>query len=203
MSQPGDPPQIASPAARAHAQRITRRAWALIVRPRAELQIIAAEETTLQALFLDYLAPLAAIPALAVFLRKLASGLFDPFAALAVAVVTYGASVLGVYLIGEIAYRLAAQFGARGDKLAAMKSVVYGSTPLWLAGIVFLLPSSFDFFFVFSLYSLYVLDRALPILMKAPPKKLRGFEATIVGAAIVVFILLATFSAMIAHPRVM
>lgn len=175
-----------------------RRVFALIARPRAELAIIEAEETTVAALFRDYVAPLAAIPAVALLLRKLAGGVFNPFSALAGSLVAYAASLAGVYLVGEAAFRLASQFGAREDRVAAMKTVIYASTPVWLAGVVFILPPAFDFFFVFSLYSLFVLDRALPILMKAPSDKLRGFEGAIAGVAIVVFGVLAAFAAVIA-----
>lgn len=183
---------------RALVQRVMRRAFALITRPRAELAIIEAEDATVAAMFRDYVAPLAAIPAVALLLRKLAGGVFDPFSALAGSLVAYVASLMGLYLIGEAAFRLASQFGSREDRVAAMKTVIYASTPVWLAGVVFILPPAFDFFFVFSLFSLYVLDRALPLLMKTPPDKLRGFEGAIAGVAIVVFGVLAAFAAVIA-----
>lgn len=192
-------PEATPPPPRGFLQSVIGKAWALIVRPSAEWARIAEEPASSRSLFRDYLAVLAAIPALALLLRMLASRRFDPFSALFGSVVSYALSLLGVYLVGEIVRLLADSFGARADRMAAMKTAVYASTPIWLAGIVFMVPS-FDFFFVFSLYSVFLLHRGLIVVMKAPTEKTTGYASAVVGASVVVFIVLITFAAMIAKP---
>jgi Yip1 domain len=197
--QTSAPAPEAPPPPRGFLQTLAAKAWALIVRPSAEWARIAEEPASSRSLFRDYLAVLAAIPALALLLRMLASRQFDPFGALFGSVVSYVLSLLGVYLLGEIVRLLADSFGARADRMAAMKTAVYASTPIWLAGIVFMVPS-FDFFFVFSLYSVFLLHRGLIVVMKTPADKATGYASAVVGSAVVVFIVLITFAAMIAKP---
>ena len=180
--------------------RLIARVKGILLKPSREWEIIENEKANLQSLFRDFLAPLAAIPAIANFLRMLVSGRFEPFSALTGAVVSYGFSLLGVYAMGHVIYQLADNFGGRQDKMKAMKTAVYASTPVWLAGIVFLVPA-FDFFFVFSLYAVFVLYRGLPIMMKAPPDKVTGYEAAVLGVAMVIFMVLIAISAGISHPR--
>ena len=181
-------------------QALIARAKGLMLKPSAEWEKIDLEKATNQTLFRDYLAPLAAIPDLALFLRMLVSGRFNPFGALFGSIVSYALSLLGVFLIGEVVYQLADNFSARQDRLKAMKAVVYSSTPIWLAGVFLLIPN-FDFFFMaFSLYSLFLMYRGLSIVMKAPDDKLTAYEATVVSVSIVVFIILITVSAMISRP---
>ncbi|MGE3304010.1 MAG: Yip1 family protein, partial [Hyphomonadaceae bacterium] len=152
MSEPGaSAKETHEPAWRAHALAIVRRAWALLARPSAAWAAIEKEPGDLRTLF-AYLAPLAAVPAIASFLRMVFSGLFSAGDALLKAALGYATSLLGVYLVGLAIHRLADTFAAKADGAKAMQTAVYASTPIWLAGIVFLFPG-FDFFFIFSLYA--------------------------------------------------
>lgn len=193
------PQPEAPPPPRGFLQKLARKAGALIARPSAEWARIAEEPASSRSLFRDYLAVLAAIPAAASLLQMLASRQYNPFGALFSAVTFYACSLLGVYVVGEAIRLLADSFGARPDRMAAMKIAVYASTPIWLAGVVFVAPP-FAFFFVLSLYSLYLLHRGLIVVMKAPPDKAQGYAAAVTGVAVVVFIVLATIAAMIARP---
>jgi hypothetical protein len=93
-----------------------------------------------------------------------------------------------------VIYQLADNFSARQDQMKAMKTAVYSSTPIWLAGIVFIAPV-FQFFFILSLYSIFILYRGLQILMKSPEDKVTGYESAIVGVAVVLFIICAAVTA--------
>ena len=174
--------------------RLVARVKGIILRPSQEWAIIENEKATLQTLFRDYLAPLAAIPAAANFLSALVAGTRNSFAVLAGSVIAFAFSVASVYAMGWVIFQLADNFSARQDQMKAMKTAVYSSTPIWLAGIIFLFPA-FNFFFILSLYALFILFRGLKILMKAPEDKVTGYESAIVGVAIVLFIVCAAITA--------
>jgi hypothetical protein len=187
---------VSEPGPRFDTKKLIARVQNILTRPQAEWEVIETEKATPQELFRDYVAPLAAIPAVASFLRMLVGGLYGPIDAFTKAAVSYAFSLLGVWLIGLVIYELADNFAARQDRLKAMKTAVYSSTPIWLAGVVFLVPQ-FDFFFVFSLYSIYVLYRGLAVMMKAPADKVVGYESAVVGVAIAVFVILIAITAVV------
>ncbi len=183
-----------APATEKPLDKLIARIKGILLKPSREWEIIENEKATLQSLFRDFLAPLAALPAIANFLGMLVSGRHEPFAALTGSVLAYAFSLLGVYAIGHVIYQMADNFSGRQDKMKAMKTAVYSSTPIWIAGIIFLAPA-FNFFFVFSLYAVFILYRGLSILMKAPADKVTGYESVVVGVAIVVFIIFAAITA--------
>ncbi|MES1202535.1 MAG: Yip1 family protein [Pseudomonadota bacterium] len=184
------PPAIAAKPIDALIARVKR----ILVQPTKEWEIIENEKATLQSLFRDYLAPLAAIPAAANFLGVLVSGPHNPFGALIGSVLAYAFSIASVYAMGWVIFQLADNFSGRQDQMKAMKTAVYSSTPIWLAGVVFLAPA-FNFFFVLSLYAIFILYRGLQIMMKAPADKVTGYESAIVGVAVVLFIMCAAITA--------
>jgi hypothetical protein len=191
------PPEAAAPATGGDAplNRLVARVKAIILTPTAEWEKIDLEKATARTLLRDYLAPLVAIPAVAMLLHALVIGQ-NPFHALFGAIIFYALSMVGVFLVGEVIFQLADNFSARQDRLKAMKAAVYSSTPVWLAGIVFLAPA-FDFFFVLSLWGLFILYRGLAVLMKPPADKLTGYETVIVAVGVVIAIILITFGAVL------
>jgi hypothetical protein len=195
MTVPDDsPPPPAQGAAEKPIDQLIARVKGIVLRPSKEWEIIENEKATLQSLFRDYVAPLAAIPAIANFLGALVAGPHSPFAALAGSIIAYAFSVGAVYAMGWVIFQLADNFSARQDQMKAMKVAAYSATPIWLAGIVFIAPV-FQFFFILSLYSIFILYRGLQILMKAPQDKVTGYESAIVGVAVVLFIICAAMTA--------
>jgi hypothetical protein len=188
------PPPPAESTAEKPFDRLIARVKAILLSPTKEWEIIENEKATLQSLFRDYLAPLAAIPAAANFLGVLVSAPHNPFGALIGSILAYAFSIASVYAMGWVIYQLADNFSARQDQMKAMKTAVYSSTPIWLAGVVFLAPA-FNFFFVLSLYAIFILYRGLQIMMKAPPDRVTGYESAIVGVAVVLFIVCAAITA--------
>jgi hypothetical protein len=199
-SEPETTPTPSAPAAAADGvtplKRLITRVKAIIITPTAEWEKIDLEKSTAQTLLRDYLAPLVAIPAVAILLHALVSGQDNPFHALFGAIMFYVLSMIGVFLVAEVIFQLADNFSARQDRIKAMKAAVYSSTPLWLAGIVFLDPR-FDFFFVLSLWALFILYRGLAVLMKPPADKLMGYETVVVAVAVVMAIVLITIGAVL------
>src|ERR1700679_1703987 len=116
-------------------QGLFARAINILLRPRAEWNVIAPERATTQGLILGYAAILAAIPAIAQAVHGLMPRCFftvcytpNPVFAVVSAVLYYVLSLVSVFLIGLIIDALAPSFGAEKDPVQAMKVAVYSWT---------------------------------------------------------------------------
>jgi hypothetical protein len=140
--------------------------------------------------------PLAAVPALAGFVKSSVIGTSIPFVGgtyrssmgggLSVAVLTFLMSLLSVFVVGLIIDALAPTFGATKDRMQAMKTAGYAYTAAWVAGILVIVPGiGWLVALIGAIYSLYLLYLGLPFTMKAPEDKTVGYTVVTVIAAIV------------------
>jgi hypothetical protein len=177
-------------------QSLVARVQGILLRPKAEWEVIAGESATVQGLFFGYAAILAAIPAVA----RMVGSLFpvcvfgicvhiNPVFAVVGAVVNYVVSLVGVYVIGLIINALAPSFGGEQNQLQAMKVAVYSFTAAWLAGIFAIYPPISLLGILLGLYSFYLLYVGLPALMKSPADKALGYTIVSIFCGVVVFIL--------------
>lgn len=172
---------------------LVERVTAILVRPEAEWPAIEHESGNPSYLFPNYVAKLAAIPAIAGFIggsivgastaagwvrMTLLSGLFN-------AIVIYLLAFAVVYAMAVIIDLLAPSFGGRKDFQNALKLAAYSLTPCWLAGIFLLVPG-LRFLAVFGLYGLYLLWAGLPRLMKAPRDMALVYAVAVAAFAILV-----------------
>jgi hypothetical protein len=172
---------------------VVERAKRLILTPRAEWEVVAAEPTTIGQIYASYALPLALIPAVAGFVGACLVGMGVPGLGnfrvplglgLASAVVQLGIGLALVYVLSMIVDGLAPTFGAEKNLTAAFKLVAYAYTPAWLAGIFNILPS-ISFLTLLGLYSVYLLHVGLPRLMRVPPGRAGPYTAVVVIAGIV------------------
>jgi hypothetical protein len=177
---------------------LVARAQNILLRPKAEWQVIAAEPATTQSLFTGYAMILAAIPALARLVwgfmphcTILGCITFSPIAAVVSAVVYYIVALVGVFVIGLIIDALAPSFDGEKNQVQAMKVAVYSYTAAWLAGVFIVVPFVGGLLTLLGLYSLYLLYAGLPQLMKSPEAKSLGYTVVVVVLAIVVSVLVA------------
>ena len=63
--------------------------------------------------------------------------------------------------------------------------MIYSSTPVWIAGVLSLIPMLGVLTIIAALYGLYLLYIGLPVLMKNPEDKSIGYTALIVVCYIV------------------
>jgi hypothetical protein len=177
-------------------QGLIQRATNILLHPKAEWDVIAAEPATVQGLFVGYAAILAAIPALA----RIANGFmphclfgvcmtWNPMFVVVSALVYYVVSLASVFVIGLIIDALAPSFGGEKNQIQAMKTAVYSWTAAWLAGLFIVIPWFGALLGLLGLYSLYLLFVGIPRTMKAPEQQSIGYTAVVVILAIVVFIL--------------
>ena len=126
-----------------------RRIVYLIFRPTAEWDLIAREQTSVDALLRSYILPLALLAPIATVIgMKTFDREWDPAHGylvpadqiLAAGAATFFAIVGSIFVLAAIFAIIAPMFGATRDYLAALKVATYGAIPLMLAGATLLLP---------------------------------------------------------------
>ncbi|MBT9447700.1 MAG: YIP1 family protein, partial [Hyphomonadaceae bacterium] len=85
---------------------------------------------------------------------------------------------------------LATNFGGQKNPLNAFKVAAYSAVAALLAGVFQIIPA-LAIFGLLGLYSLYILHRGLPVLMKAPADKATGYTVSVVVVMIVLWIIAA------------
>jgi Yip1-like protein len=182
---------------------IIDRAHQLIVQPKREWGVIAAEPHTVQDLYTTYVMILAAIPAVSYFIgfsivggSMLGVGYRVPIAhGVAHMVSQYVLSLGLVYVFAVLIDALAPQFGGEKNLTQSFKVAAFAPTALWLAGIFYVIPA-LSILFLLGLYSLYLLYTGLPILKRVPEDKAVPFVAIVLIAAIVLGVLVSALAAL-------
>jgi hypothetical protein len=173
---------------------LVERVKAITLTPKTEWPVIARERGDPAYLFTNYVAILAAIPALCGFIGQSIIGTNLPFVGtfrvgiatgLASAVVRYLLAFATVFVVALIIDALASTFNAKKNQPNSLKLAVYSMTPAWLAGVFSLIPG-LRALGLLGLYGLYLLWVGLPPLMNAPEDKTVGYTAAVVVCAIVV-----------------
>ncbi len=188
---------------------IIERAKKIIMNPKEEWEVIAAETTSVQELYISYALILAAIPAVASFIGKSLIGIsLGPLgvyrvsvgSALVGAIVQIALTLAGVFVLAYIIDALAPSFGGEKDILASHKLAVYSSTAAWVAGVFNIIPALAVIGALLSLYSLYLFYVGATPVKKVPKDKVLGFTIVVIIVAIIIWaiigaILGATFYA--------
>jgi Yip1 domain len=162
------------------------RVQGILLHPKTEWDVIDTESATTQGLFTGYACILAAIPPVAMILSHLLFIHWTIVPIIVIAVLSYLASLLGVFIVGFIIDALAPSFDGQKNQVQAMKLAVYSYTAAWVAGILDIVPFLGILALVAGIYGLYILYLGLPKLMKSPPEKTAGyFVVTLIAAFIV------------------
>jgi len=149
----------------------------MITSPATEWPVVAGEATDVGRLYREYIAPLSAIPVIASFIGASIIGVSMPFigyykrpmmSGLSLMIVSYVMGLIGVYVCAVIIEWLAPKFKSSGTRLDALKLVAYASTPVWVAGVVNVLPLLGILGLLAGLYAIYVFYLGLPHMMKTP-----------------------------------
>lgn len=178
---------------------VVDRAKNILIQPRTEWHVIEAEPSDPKALFLNYLAILAAIPAIASFLNfMLFTGPFgvrmSVGTALGAALTQYVLSLVMVLAVAFIADVLATSFDGHKDFNRALKLTGYSVTAAWVAGVFVIIPGvGWLIMLIGTLYSLYLFFLGTQIMMKVPEQKAIGYTVVVVVVAIIVSFLIGFF----------
>ena len=172
---------------------LVARAKAIILKPKDEWSVISAENTSIGGMFLGYALILAAIPAIAQFLRSVLFGYgafgfsYKPSftASLGAGISQYVLSLISVAIIALVADFVVTKFEGQANRNAAFKLAIYGSTAAWLSGVFQLIPG-LGVLALLGLYSLYLVYVGLTPLMQVPREKALTCTIVILLAVLVV-----------------
>ncbi|MHB1058447.1 MAG: Yip1 family protein [Rhodanobacter sp.] len=174
--------------------KIFARVKAILTTPRSEWPVIAAEPATASGLYTGYIMVVAALPAIAGFIKGslIGSGAFGITVRASIGggitrmVLGYLLSLVVAYLMALIVNALASTFGGQKDMTQALKTVAYAWTASWIAGIGVIVPWLGVLILIAGgIYGIYLLYLGLPHTMKCPQDKAGGYTAVSVIIAIV------------------
>jgi len=194
-----------SSAAGTESRTLVDRAKAILMKPKEEWPVIAAEKTEIAALYRTYVIPLAAIGPVANAIGGALIGtnlvgvgaVRVPFTnAVVGAVIAFALSLLGTYVVARVIDYLAPRYGGTRDLTGAFKVSAYSSTAQWLVGIFSLIPA-LSGLSILGLYGLYLLYLGLPVVMKVPAEKAMSYTVAVVVAVILVFIVIGVVSGIV------
>ena len=181
------------------------RAKNIILTPKTEWDVIAAEATPPGKVVMGYALPLAAGAAVAQFIgvSLLMGGIFSALGArhsmtggLAGLVIGIVMAIVGIFVLAFIVDALAPTFGGQKDMSQAVKVVAYSYTAAWVFGLLEVIPVlGWIAALVGGLYGLYLLYLGLPKLMKSPPEKSVPYLVVVIVCAIVLWIVIGIVTA--------
>lgn len=174
--------------------KIIERVKAILTTPRTEWPMAAAEPATVGSLYGGYIAILAALPAIAAFIKSslIGSGAFGITVRMSIGfgigemLLRYVLTLVLAYVVALIINLLAPSFDGQKNTTQALKTVAYAWTAYWVAGIAVIVPwLGWLIAILGGIYSIYLLYLGLPHTMKCPPEKAAGYTAVSVIIAIV------------------
>ena len=189
----------------AQSKTLVDRAKAILMKPKEEWPVIAAEKTDIATLYRTYVIPLAAIGPVANALGGALIGttlvgvgaVRVPFTnAVVGGLIAFALSLLGTYVVARVIDYLAPRYGGTRDLTGAFKVSAYSSTAQWVVGIFALIPA-LSALSILGLYGLYLLYLGLPVVMKVPAEKAMSYTVAVVVAVIVVFIVIGAVSGIV------
>ncbi|MDR2811192.1 MAG: YIP1 family protein [Tannerellaceae bacterium] len=179
---------------------IISRVKSILVSPKEEWQTIEAENAPHAKVFTSYVVPLALIPAIAALVGYgLISSVLGIGWGIRQAIVQYVVMLGGTYITAFIINALAENFGAKKDFDRAFSLTAYAYTPMFVAGVFYLLPSlSWLASLAGGLYSLYLLYIGLQPMMKVPAdRQTTYFVISLIATVVVSGILSVVFTAIL------
>lgn len=182
-------------------ERVTR----ILKQPKLEWPVIEAEATDIATLYRSYIAPLAAIPAICGFIGMVVIGVSLPFvgryrygiaAALRAEIFQYIGQLVSCYVAAFVIAKLGPTFNSRDDQVQALKLVAYSTTPVWIAGVLNLVPMLAVLIIFAAIYSVYLFYLGVPVLMKTPQEKVIPYMVVSVLVIIVVWFVIGAILAL-------
>ena len=170
------------------------RAKNMIVSPKTEWDVVAAEEPNTQQILVSYVIPLALIPAIAITIGWGVIGTwgFTSFTyGIALGLVQLFNSIISVLVAAFVIDVLAPSFGSTKNYGRAIQLVAYSMTPVWVFGILNIFPAIGWLSALLGLYGLYLLYLGLTPIMKTPDDKKAVYLIISIVVLVVVYWVIA------------
>lgn len=165
----------------------------ILMTPKTEWPVIAAETTDVKTLYTSYIMILAAIPAIATVISAtliggmMGAGRLGGGLSVGYAIAQYVLTLIIIYVVALIIDALAPTFGGQKNMMNALKLVAYSATAGWVASIATIIPVlGWIIAIIGSLYGIYLMYLGLPVLMKNPDDK----SVVYLVVAVIVYIVL-------------
>ena len=184
----------------------------ILLTPKTEWEVIAAEATPPKDLVTGYVLPLAAVAAVAGLISSAVIGTSILGAtyrmpivwSVVLAIYQLVMSVVSVFVLAFIIDALAPSFGAQKNFNQAIKVAAYCYTAAWVGAVFGIIPYlGWLIALLLTLYGLYLLYLGLPRLMKGPQEKSLGYTVVVVLCAIVVGVIIMFIGTLITAPAMM
>lgn len=182
---------------------LIERVKSILLQPKAEWPIIGAEPATVKGLFTGYAMILAAIGPIAGLIGGLVFGGAGAVGALALivgAVVSYVLTLVAAFVLGFIIDVLAPSFGAQRNLEQSMKVSVYGFTPVWILGILNIVPMLSILAFIGVLYSFYLIFLGIKTLKTPLEDKAVLYAVVAIIAALIANLFVSMIGGLIIAP---
>lgn len=187
---------------------IIKRAKDILVTPKTAWNTIAEENQNQLVILTTYLIPLALIPALASFIGYGIIGhsvmgihIGSVGFGLRQAILSFISSLGGVYLSTWVISLLSPKFELTKDFNRDFQLVSYSYTPIFVAGILLIIPSLSIVVTLAGLYGLYLLYQGMTPILQTPEDKRNTFFIVSLLSIIVASVLVSTLlSALIIKP---
>lgn len=187
--------------------KLIERVKNILLTPKTEWPVIAAEPETVAGLYKNYILILAAIPAVIGFIQGSLIGTTVPFVNITVKIpvgaglvqmlLVYGLSLGLIYVLSLIVDALAPNFGGEKSQVQALKVIAYAWTPSWIASILGIIPLLGILAALAALvYCIYLLYLGLPHTMKVPQERSGGYTAVTIILGLVLSIVVGWVAAM-------
>lgn len=151
------------------------RAKNIIMTPKTEWEVIANEPADMGGILTGYVIPMALLPAIASFIGYgfIGVGFLSGISVgIAYAIVSLLTSLIGVIGLAFVVNLLAPNFGSEKDMGRSMQLAAYMYTPMWVGGILNIIPFIGWIGGLFGLYGIYLMYLGLPHMMKTPEDKI-------------------------------
>ncbi|MGH8121358.1 MAG: Yip1 family protein [Rudaea sp.] len=173
----------------------------ILLTPKTEWPVIAAEADTVAGLYKNYIMILAAIPAIVQFLKLSVIGIHVPFVGgtirlgvgvgITQLVVSYAIQLGVAYLMMLIINALAPTFGGEKNQVQALKSIAYANTAGWVVSVLGLIGFLGSIAaLAAAIYGIYLLYVGLPFTMKCPQDRAGGYAAVTIIVGFVLALIL-------------
>ncbi len=173
---------------------IVERAKNIIMTPKTEWPVICSETPNIGEIMLNYVLPLALIPAVATAIGfGLVGGPLISWslsAAIEMGLVSFFSAVIGVFVTAYVVDFLAPNFASQKNLGRAVQLIAYSYTPGWVAGVLHIIPALGIIVFLAMLYGLYLVYLGMPHAMKTPQEKVVPYLLVTILVVIVVYIVL-------------
>ncbi|WP_295798813.1 Yip1 family protein [uncultured Microbulbifer sp.] len=175
----------------------------IFTNPDREWQAIRSDKHSFLQVFFSHVPILALLPCIAGYIGVTRIGFelgghltkLTPASAAVLAVVTYFAMLVGVYLLGEFINWMAKSYGVEGDEptrhYEGTALAVFVTTPIFLASMVVIYPHLWLVTAVVGLagvYSVYLIYEGIPILMNMSKERAFLYAGAVITVALVMMV---------------